>query len=69
MIEMKVIMALMLRSFDTKVAYEELDMRDAKEGSKMGSRTTPDGERAYQTLIATAKPVDGMPARVMKRKV
>ena len=67
MIEIKIIMALMLRSFDTKVAYEELDARDAKAGLKMGIRMTPDGERAYQVRIATAKPVDGMPVRVMKR--
>ena len=67
MIETKIIMALMLRSFDTKVAYEELDARDVKNGVKMGLRTTPDGERAYQVRIATAKPVDGMPARVIRR--
>lgn len=69
MIETKIIMALMLRSFDTKVAYGELDARDAKNGLQMRLRKTPDGERAYQVWIATAKPVDGMPARVMKRKV
>ncbi len=67
MIEMKIIMALMLRSFDTKPAYEELDARDAEDGVEMGLRTTPDGERAYQVRIATAKPVDGMPVRVTKR--
>ncbi len=69
MIEMKIIMALMLRSFDTKPAYEELDARDAKDGVETGLRTTPDGERAYQVRIATAKPVDGMPVRVMKRQI
>lgn len=68
MIETKIIMVLMLRSFDTKVAYEELDARDAKDGLKIGLRTTPDGERGYQVKIATAKPVDGMPVRVKKRK-
>lgn len=69
MIEIKVIMALMLRFFDIKVAYKELDAKDAKDGLKMGLRTTPDGERAYQVRIATMKPVDSMPARVMRRKV
>lgn len=69
MIEMKVIVALMLRSFDFKVAYGELDARDEKKGLKLGLRTTPDGERAYQTLIATAKPVDGMPVRVQRRNL
>ena len=69
MIEIKVIMALMLRSFDIKIAYKELDAKDAKDGLKMGLRTTPDGERAYQVRIVTGKPVDGMPVRVIKRKV
>lgn len=68
MIETKIIMALMLRNFDIKVAYEEIDATDEKNGLTMRSRTTPDGERAYQILIATAKPVDGMPVRVMRRK-
>lgn len=68
MIETKIIMALMLRSFDTTVAYDELDARDAKDGLPMRTRTTPDGERAYQVLKASAKPVDGMPARVTKRQ-
>lgn len=68
MLEMKIMMLLMLRSFDIKVAYTELDARDAKAGLKIGSRTTPDGERAYQVRILTAKPVDGMPVRVKRRK-
>ncbi len=63
MIETKVIMALMLRSFDIKPAHEELGMSTAKPGVA----TTPDGERAYQVLMATAKPVDGMPTRVIRR--
>ncbi len=67
MTETKVIMALMLRSFDTKVAFKELDAKDAKTGLNTGPKTTPDGERAYQVRIATAKRVDGMPVRVMKR--
>lgn len=65
---MKIIMALMLRSFDIKAAYEELVARDAKDGVRTGLRTTPDGERAYQTRLATAKPGDGMSVRVMKTK-
>ena len=66
MLEMKIIMALMLRSFDTRAAYGELDVR---KGVKGFVRTTPDGERAYQVRIATAKPVDGMPVRVVRRKI
>ena len=68
MIEIKLIMTLMLRLFDFKAAYEELDAKDKKNGLEMGLRTTPDGERAYQVRIATAKPVDGMPVRVKRRK-
>lgn len=63
MIEMKIIMALMLRQFNFKAAYEELDAASGKE--KL--RTTPEGERAYQVCIASAKPSDGMPARVSRR--
>lgn len=63
MIETKIIMALMLRDFRIDVAYDEID---AKSGAHMGVRRTPDGERAYQVLIGTAKPVDGMPCRIIK---
>ena len=63
MIEIKITMALMLRMFTIEVAYDELD----KANRRRGVTKTPDGERAYQVLIATAKPVDGMPTRV-KRK-
>lgn len=64
MIETKIIMALMLRSFDIKSAYEEFDA-----GRKVnpGTVRTPEGERAYQVLMATGKPVDGMPARAARR--
>lgn len=46
----------------------ELVARDAKDGVRTGLRTTPDGERAYQPRLVTAKPGDGMPVRVMKTK-
>lgn len=63
MIETKIIMALMLRSFDIEPAYEELDAKKAN----LGVVTTPEGERAYPVRIATAKPADGMPTRVTRR--
>lgn len=63
MIETKIILALMLRQFDTRAVYEEIH---SEKGTK-GVRTTPEGERAYQVLIATAKPAQGMPARVRRR--
>lgn len=65
MIETKIIMALMLRSFDIKSAYEEFDAGRKVDPGKV--QRTPEGERAYQVLIATAKPVDGMPVRVARR--
>lgn len=63
MIETKIILALMLRQFQVKAAYEELDSKNGRGGITK----TPEGERAYQVLIASAKPVQGMPVRVQKR--
>ena len=63
MIETKIILALMLRKFQVKSAYEKLDTREGKGGVT----TTPEGDRAYQVLIASAKPAQGMPVRVEKR--
>lgn len=62
MIETKTIMALMVREFDTVVAYDEIDRATPNSGIKI----TPEGDRAYQVLMATGKPVDGMPARVKR---
>ena len=62
MLETKIIMTLMLREFTIEVAYEELD----RERGVKGNMRTPEGDRVYQVLIATAKPVDGMPCRVKR---
>ena len=62
MLETKIIMALMLREFTVEIAYEELD----REKGVTRNMRTPEGERAYQVLIATAKPVDGMPCRIKR---
>ena len=64
MIETKIIMALMLRTFTIETAYEELDRAAGRKSDEM---TTPEGDRAYQVLIATAKPIDGMPCRIHRR--
>ena len=74
MIEIKIVMALTLRSFDVVSAYEELDKlsgsgRDAGYGPKWNSFNTAEGERAYQVLLGSGKPVDGMPARVTRREL
>lgn len=63
MVESKIILALMLRQFDVRTVYDEFDL----ERGKQRVNTTPQGERAYQVLIATAKPAQGMPARVKRR--
>lgn len=58
LLETKIIMVLTLRTFDVWACYGD---------DKDGAARELLGERAYQVLIATAKPVDGMPARVTKR--
>ena len=63
MIETKIVMVLMLREFTIEVAYEELD----RQRRVKGVTRTPEGERAYQVLKGTAKPVDGMPCRIRRR--
>ncbi|KAL8769784.1 MAG: hypothetical protein Q9209_004400 [Squamulea sp. 1 TL-2023] len=63
-IELKIFMVLTLRDFDIRPAYEERDELDGKDRSRL----TVKGDRAYQILIATAKPVLGYPAKVTKRE-
>ena len=63
LIESKVILVLVLRHFIFEPKYKELDSKSVCQDI----RTTPDGERAYQVMIATAKPAQGMPVMV-KRK-
>lgn len=65
MMEMKIIMALMLRTFDVRPAYDEWDLHSENQSSVI--KTTPDGNRGYQILLGTAKPVDGMPSKAKKR--
>jgi cytochrome P450 len=67
MIEIKVVMALTLRSFEIQSVYDELDELSSHEPSSKKKVNHAGGERAYQILAGTAKPVDGMPARVKKR--
>ncbi|KAL8744058.1 MAG: hypothetical protein Q9190_003660 [Brigantiaea leucoxantha] len=62
-IELKIIMALILRDFDIKAAYEEQDKLDGKNNDSMNWN----GDRAYQVLIATAKPANRFPAKATRR--
>ncbi|KAH0538531.1 hypothetical protein FGG08_004864 [Glutinoglossum americanum] len=64
MLEMRIIIVLAARKFDIVGAYDE-------RGRLVGRGKAPDtvyGDRAYQMLIATAKPRDGMPVFVKRAK-
>lgn len=70
MLELKIIMLLTIREFDVEAAYKEWDAKLGREkpGDMLDGRRGMFGHRAYQQMKVTAKPVDGMPARVSKRK-
>jgi cytochrome P450 len=62
MIEIKIIMALTLRKFEIWSVYDEVDARSSSKKINHAGN-----ERAYQTFYVSAKPADGMPARVKRR--
>ncbi|RJE23812.1 Cytochrome P450 [Aspergillus sclerotialis] len=62
MIEIQLVMALTLRQFDFKAAFDEWDDR-----GQSGPIKQAFGDEAYQVFSATAKPKGGMPMRVFKR--
>jgi cytochrome P450 len=61
MLEMKIIMALTVREFEIIPGYEEYDRQSGIKGK------TVFGERAYQSVRASAKPAQAMPVRVRVR--
>ena len=65
MIESRIILALMVGQFTFKPVYDELVSTSKMNPSDI--KTTPDGEKAFQVMIATAKPAEGMPVRVLRR--
>lgn len=71
MIEMRIILAMTLRSFDFHEAFDELEKLKG-DGSGYPCDTTgvqeQFGEPAYQVQVLTAKPREGMPCRVSLRK-
>lgn len=75
MLEAKITLALTVRQFDFEIAFDRLDELAgdgsifAKDPRYRIGRQDLDGEEAYQVLIATAKPREGMPMRVKKRVV
>jgi len=85
LIEIRVVLALTVRTFEFQAAYDLpggwrhkiVDFNGAKEvrskwwseeifGLASGKIDHVRGEKAYQTLIGTAKPKDGMPAIVRR---
>jgi cytochrome P450 len=75
LIEMKVVLAMTLREFEVKEAYEDLEelMGDgslwARDGSFRKGEMVVYGERMHQILLAAAKPSEGMPCRVRRREL
>ncbi|CAO2657275.1 Nn.00g034010.m01.CDS01 [Neocucurbitaria sp. VM-36] len=75
LIEMKVLLALTVREFDIRAAYDELATL-SKDGTLWAQdssfRNGPQevfGEEMYQILLVAAKPREGMPARVTRRNM
>jgi acid phosphatase len=73
-IEMKVVLALTLREFDIRTAFDELEfLKDdgtlwTKDSSFRKGPQEAFGEPMYQVLLAAAKPREGMPTRVERRR-
>ncbi|MCJ1420219.1 hypothetical protein MMC32_006576 [Xylographa parallela] len=65
MLELKVVLALVIREYDIKAAYEDWDLLHP---DKTNGITTVDGERAYQIEKGGAHPADMFPCRVSFRK-
>ena len=70
MIETKVILAMTLRSFDFRPAFDELEKLKG-DGSGYPSDSSgvqkQYGEEAYQIQLGAAKPREGMPCRIRLR--
>jgi cytochrome P450 len=67
MLESRIVLALIVRKFDFKEAYDELDRRLGRK-PKVFESCEKVGGRAYQILWTTAKPKDGLPMWVTERK-
>jgi cytochrome P450 len=73
-LEVKTVLALTLREFDVRCAFDELASLSkdgtfwTKDSSFQSGPQEAFGDPMYQILLATAKPREGMPARVKRRK-
>ena len=61
--DVKTVLAMTVREFDIRGAYDEWDELHPRSGLKMAW-----GERAYQVFAGAAHPADGFPCRVSLRK-
>ena len=64
LMELKIILAMTVREFDIKDAYEEFDALRGKKGPRIKD---VEGERAYQIEQGGAHPADRFPCRVSLR--
>jgi hypothetical protein len=67
MLETRIVLALTLRKFDFKEAYDELDCRIGRTPKEFPVLEKVGG-RAYQVLFTAAKGKDGIPMWVSERK-
>jgi hypothetical protein len=70
LLELKIVLALVVREFDLAPAYAELEDAAAARGGEHGLHVTKGrlrtyrGERAYPTELGPMQPADGYPCRV-----
>lgn len=62
LLEVKVVLAMVLRDFDFTDAYAEYNAQTGRTGP-----TEVRGDRAYQVLLGSSKPNNGYPCKVSKR--
>lgn len=70
LLEVKVILAMTIRTFDFEAKYDELDkLRGDESGypSEVEGVQQYYGEEAYQIQLGAAKPREGMPCRIRAR--
>jgi hypothetical protein len=70
MIEMRILLVMTVRKFDIRAAFEDLHMLKSDgtywENDDSGIQSVY-GDEAYQVMMGSAKPREGMPARVALR--
>ena len=68
MIELKIVVCLLARTFEISTVYKELDIEADGRGDMTKGRKMRDvnGERAYQ--VGKGEPSDNLPCRVRKLK-